>query len=253
MPTSNLPDAVRLAVIGGSGFYRLGLAQQAASHQVATPYGTVDVSEELTSAGRVLFLPRHGSGHTIAPHHINYRANVWALHALGARTVIAINAVGGITPGMTAGRFVIPDQLIDYSWGRAHTFFDDNHDFSHHVDFTQPFDAALSQLLARSARACDVEFRHGGVYGCTQGPRLETAAEIRRMQRDGCDIVGMTGMPEAALAREIGVRYAMLALVVNRAAGVGDVPVTIEAMREVLIQGADTIRGIVARCLNAVP
>jgi 5'-methylthioinosine phosphorylase len=252
MPTSSQPDAVRLAVIGGSGFYQLGLGHPAPPHPVATPYGTVEISEELTTAGRVLFVARHGSSHTIAPHRINYRANVWALHALGARSVIAINAVGGITPGMTAGRFVIPDQLIDYSWGRAHTFFEEGHDLAHHVDFTHPYDASLSQLLARSANASGVEFRHGGVYGCTQGPRLETAAEIRRMQRDGCDIVGMTGMPEAALAREIGLRYAMLALVVNRAAGVGDVPVTVAAMREVLLQGADSIRNILSRFLDAL-
>lgn len=253
MPTSSLPEAARLAVIGGSGFYQLGLGPQTAVHRVATPYGGVEVSEEPTSAGRVLFLPRHGSGHTIAPHRINYRANVWALHSLAAPAVIAINAVGGITPGMIAGRFVVPDQLIDYSWGREHTFFDGSHDLNHHVDFTHPFDAALSQLLARSATACNVEFRHGGVYGCTQGPRLETAAEIRRMQRDGCDIVGMTGMPEAGLAREMGLRYAMLALVVNRAAGVGDGVVTIEAMREVLLQGGDTIRRILSQFLAELP
>ena len=253
MPTSSLPEPVRLAVIGGSGFYTLGLGQPVAVHHVTTPYGAVEVTEEHTNAGRVLFLPRHGSGHTIAPHRINYRANVWALHALGAGAIIAINSVGGITPGMTAGRFVIPDQLIDYSWGRAHTFFDENHDISRHVDFTHPYDGVLSQLLARSAKACDVEFRHGGVYGCTQGPRLESAAEISRMQRDGCDIVGMTGMPEAGLAREVGLRYAMLALVVNRAAGVGDGPVSIDAMQKVLSQGGDTIRRILAGFVAAMP
>ncbi len=253
MPTSSQPDTVRLAVVGGSGFYQLGLGKPASPHQVATPYGAVEINEELLGAGSVLFLPRHGSSHSIAPHRINYRANVWALHALGARAVIAINAVGGITPGMTAGRFVIPDQQIDYSWGRAHTFFDGNHDFSHHIDFTQPYDATLSQGLARSMKACGVDFHQGGVYGCTQGPRLETAAEIRRMQQDGCDIVGMTGMPEAALAREIGLRYAMLALVVNRAAGVGDTPVTVAAMREVLEQGAGGIRSILSRFVAALP
>ncbi|MEI7949741.1 MAG: S-methyl-5'-thioinosine phosphorylase [Gammaproteobacteria bacterium] len=250
MPTSNQPEVLRLAVIGGSGLYRLGLGPVIATHQIATPWAAqpVCVIEEQTAAGNVLFLPRHGEHHTLAPHRINYRANVGALQTLGATHVIAINAVGGISPGMIPGRLVLPDQVIDYSYGRDHTFFTEQHSLAHHIDFTNPFDLQLRERLAASIKLARMEYRIGGVYGCTQGPRLETAAEIRRLYRDGCDIVGMTGMPEAALARELGLRYAMLALVVNRAAGMGVGDITLDDIKAVLQQGVDGIRVVLGHC-----
>jgi 5'-methylthioinosine phosphorylase len=241
-----------LAIIGGSGLYQLGLGDVVATHRVSTPYQEppVEVAEERVGDNHVLFLPRHGQQHTLAPHQINYRANVWALKQLGATDVVAVNAVGGITAGMTAGRLAIPNQLIDYTWGREHTFCTGDHSLDRHVDFTNPYDAALQQRLSRSAKRLGVDFAQGVVYGCTQGPRLETAAEIRRLQRDGCDVVGMTGMPEAGLARELGLRYACLALVVNRAAGVGDGAVSIDDMRIVLRDGARTVRDVLQHLIR---
>lgn len=241
------------AVIGGSGLYSLGLGSVVATRLIDTPYSAqpVEVTEELVDGRRVLFLPRHGKHHTLAPHQINYRANVWALQQAGADSIIAVNAVGGITVGMTAGRLVIPSQLIDYSWGREHTFCTGDHSLDRHVDFTNPYDAGLAQQLARGAKHIGADFALGGVYACTQGPRLETAAEIRRLHRDGCDIVGMTGMPEAGLARELGLRYACLALVVNRAAGVGDGIVSIEEMRQVLQSGTGVLRDVLRLALQS--
>ncbi|HTR01067.1 MAG TPA: S-methyl-5'-thioinosine phosphorylase [Candidatus Acidoferrum sp.] len=248
MPTSSRPDAGKLAVIGGSGLYQLGVGELTTTHQVTTPFASepVEVEQEQLAGGAVLFMPRHGKQHRIAPHRINYRANLWALQQLGVDRIIAVNAVGGISPGLIAGRIVIPDQLIDYTWGREHTFFDTVQGLDSHVDFTTPYDSELSQLLARCCKRADVEYRAGGAYGCTQGPRLETAAEIERMARDGCDIVGMTAMPEAALARELGLRYASLALVVNRAAGRGDGSITQAAINAVLQQGIQTLRQVLA-------
>jgi 5'-methylthioinosine phosphorylase len=210
-------------IIGGTGLMTLEGLQLERRQTVGTPWG--EPSAPLLHgrfAGRpVVFLPRHGSAHTIAPHEVNYRANIWALREAGVRQVIAVNAVGGIGARFAPGTLAIPDQLIDYSWGRAQTFSAGKGEPLQHIDFTEPYTAGLrARLLAAAARA-GIDAHDGGVYGVTQGPRLETAAEIDRMARDGCDLVGMTGMPEAGLAREIGLEYACCAVVVNRAAGRG--------------------------------
>lgn len=186
---------------------------------VKTPFG--DTSSPLlaaTIAGRpVLCVARHGSRHTIAPQDVNYRANVWALHAAGVRWCIGINVVGAIVPGFVPGELAVPDQLIDYTAGRAATFVGAGSAVEH-TEFTEPFDPILRGRIAAAIAACGYASRHG-VYGVTQGPRLETAAEIDRLERDGCAMVGMTAMPEAVLAREIGMSYAICAAAVNYAAG----------------------------------
>lgn len=216
-----------LAVIGGSGITGLPGFIPVAEHRPETRWGRASAAiREVRHGDRALmFLPRHGEGRSIAPHDINYRANIAALKAVGAECVVAVSSVGGITPAMAAGTLAVPDQIIDYTWGRAHTFFESAqtpHEVeasTMHIDFTEPFDAGLrSRLVAAAARA-GVEVVPRGCYGATQGPRLETAAEIRRLERDGCDVVGMTGMPEAALAREAGLAYAQIAVVANRAPG----------------------------------
>ncbi|ROO30385.1 5'-methylthioadenosine phosphorylase [Salinisphaera orenii MK-B5] len=212
-----------IGVIGGTALAELTALEAAGNPAPAsTPYGPS--SGPLVCgrfAGRdTCFVMRHGPGHRLAPHRINYRANIRALADAGCRQVIAVAAVGGITPAMRAGRIVVPDQIIDYSWGRAHSFHDDPAGGSlDHIDFTEPYDSALRTAILETARRLDLAPADGGVHGVTQGPRLETAAEIDRMERDGCDIVGMTGMPEAALAREAGLDYACCAVVVNKAAG----------------------------------
>jgi len=170
---------------------------------------------------KVVFLQRHGPGQTIPPHEVNYRANIWALHAQKAKNVVAIAAVGGIRRDLGPGAFAVPDQIIDYTHGRASTFYTRGRGPVTHIDFTRPYCEAMRQRLLRAARAAGVAVAAEGTYAATQGPRLETAAEIGRLERDGAHLVGMTGMPEAALARELGLCYAALAIVVNHAAGRG--------------------------------
>ncbi|HET8697707.1 MAG TPA: S-methyl-5'-thioinosine phosphorylase [Gammaproteobacteria bacterium] len=216
-----------LGLIVGSGFDALGLEVVARS-PTKTPYGepsspvlTVRIGER-----RIACIARHGERHAIAPHEINYRANLWALHERGVRTCIGVNAVGAIAAGFGPGDLAVPDQLIDYTYGRAATFGGEGagRDASAqsmavvHVEFTEPFDRALRGRLAAAVAACGYGAR-GGTYGVTQGPRLETAAEINRLERDGCAMVGMTAMPEAVLARELGWAYAICAVAVNYAAG----------------------------------
>ena len=216
----------RLAVLGGSGLEALeGLEAQRRLSGRTTPYGKASAETLLGRWGarEVLFLPRHGSGRRLPPHRINYRANLWLLREQGAAWVVAINAVGGIDAAMGPGCLVIPDQIIDYSWGREHSFHEGkNRDpGTMHVDFTWPYDEPLRQALGQAAAAAGVPVKAGGVYGATQGPRLESAAEIRRLRQDGCHLVGMTGMPEAGLARELALPYACFAVVSNWAAGLG--------------------------------
>ncbi len=213
-----------LAIIGGSGLANLENMEPLGQRIVRTPFG--EPSGVLTfgrlGCQEVVFIARHGYGHTIAPHRINYRANLWALKTVGVTEVIAVASVGGITAPYQPGSLVVPHQIIDYTWGRVNTFFDGPEDRVVHIDFTHPFSAELRQRLLTAAAACNEIVIDGAVYACTQGPRLETAAEINRLERDGADIVGMTLMPEAVLAREIGLSYAALNVVANHAAGRGD-------------------------------
>lgn len=212
-----------LGIIGGTGLATLAGLSIERSEPVATPWGapSAPLLHGRFAGGPVVFLARHGSGHTIAPHAVNYRANIWALRESGVERIIAINAVGGIGAAFAPGTLAVPDQIIDYSWGRVHSFYDEPGEALQHVDFTEPYSRALREVLLAAAARANLPVRDGGVYAVTQGPRLETAAEIDRLARDGCDIVGMTGMPEAGLARELGLAYACCAVVVNRAAGRG--------------------------------
>jgi len=214
----------KLAIIGGSGLDSLS-ELEATHHEAArTPWGEPSGPIVHGSLGDtpVAFLARHGQNHTIAPHKVNYRANLWALKEAGAERIVAVAAVGGIDPRYSDRRIAIPDQIIDYTWSRGHTFFGDDPDRVVHVDFTEPYCPELRGLLVRAARDAGIDVLEGGTYGVTQGPRFETAAEIERMARDGCHMVGMTGMPEAALARELALPYAHCAVIVNPAAGRGD-------------------------------
>jgi 5'-deoxy-5'-methylthioadenosine phosphorylase len=218
-----------------------------------TPYADEPISISLfrVADSSVAFLPRHGEGHKLVPHKINYRANIWALKELNVTEIIAVNAVGGIHEKLGPSCFAVPDQIIDYTWGREGTYFENNLEAVTHIDFTYPFDESLRRRLISSV--CEIKaqakpdfgFLDLGVYGCTQGPRLETAAEIRKLQQDGCDLVGMTAMPEAALARELNIAYAMLALSVNWGAGLSAGEISMDEIHKVLDEGM----GIVARVL----
>ncbi|MDH2916082.1 MAG: S-methyl-5'-thioinosine phosphorylase [Gallionella sp.] len=212
-----------LAIIGGTGLNQLGNLKITHRQVMRTPYG--EPSGPMTfgtiNEHEVMFIARHGYGHTIPPHMVNYRANLWALRDQGAKRVIAVASVGGIRADLIPGTLVVPDQLIDYTQGRAFTFFDGREQSVTHVDFTLPYTESLRQKLIEAAQRAGDACLSGGVYAVTQGPRLETAAEIDRYERDGADMVGMTGMPEAALARELGLEYAAITVVVNYAAGRG--------------------------------
>ncbi len=213
-----------LAIIGGTGLDQLGNLKITHRQVIRTPYG--EPSGALTfgtiNQHEVMFLARHGYGHTIPPHEVNYRANLWALYQQGAKRVIAVASVGGIRPDLIPGEVVVPDQIVDYTYGRPFTYFDGRELPVTHIDFTNPYTSELRQQILAAASAANVKCLDGGVYAAVQGPRLETAAEINRMERDGADMVGMTGMPEASLARELGLSYAAIAVVVNYAAGRGN-------------------------------
>lgn len=209
-----------IGLIAGSGMQ--DWHQHSVEHvTLNTPWG-----EPSSALERIVFdqvtvvqIARHGRPHRIPPHRVNYRANLWALRELGAEDIIAVNTVGGLTENMGPGTLLVPDQIIDYTWGRAQSYWDSADDEPLHVDFTTPYSDVLRQRLLAAAAAEAVPMHNGGVYAATQGPRLETAAEVRRLLRDGGHVVGMTGMPEAALARELGVNFAAIGVVVNWAAG----------------------------------
>ncbi len=214
-----------IALIIGSGFE--SLAGDDAGRVVDTRFGSPSAPvHELTLEGCPLMsIARHGDNHTIPPHAINYRANLVALHELGARSVVALNTVGVVSDVRDSGQLAVPDQVIDRTWGRAHTIYDGSDGVVEHIEFTEPFTSRLRRQLLEAARTADIDCYDGGVYAATQGPRLESAAEIDCLERDGADYVGMTAMPEAAIARELGLDYACIAMIVNRAAGRGDKPI----------------------------
>jgi 5'-methylthioinosine phosphorylase len=246
---------MKVGIIGGSGF---------------DDFGELNVLDRLTPTTRwgepssplicgvfgnteVVFIARHGETHGIPPHRVNYRANIAALKDQQVSAIYAVNVVGGINREMCPGDVVIPDQIIDYTWGREHTYSegpssdglpspDSPSVLLQHVDFTNPYDTTLKDKLLQQAIHLGLHVHAGGVYGATQGPRLETAAEIARMERDGCDIVGMTGMPEAALARELNIPYACLALVVNLAAGLGDGDISMDQIQQTIDSRMTDIR-----------
>lgn len=211
----------KLAIIGGTGLTQLNGLIITKRETLTTPYGlpSADFITGEYNQKEVIFLARHGNPHTIAPHKINYRANIWGLKHLGVENIIAVAAVGGITPEMAPAHIAIPDQIIDYSHSRLHTFFEDENYPVTHIDFTYPYNRALRAALIIAAKNAEINISPIGTYGCTQGPRLETAAEIKRMEKDGCDLVGMTGMPEASLSKELEMNYAAISVIANWAAG----------------------------------
>ncbi len=244
---------MKIGIIGGSGLDSIGNLVALHQKSVTTTYGeaSAPVSFAKLAESEVIFLPRHGTTHSIPPHKINYRANISALHQLGVTHIISIAAVGGITEAMAPVKLVFPDQIIDYTYAREHTFFDGTDNKVEHIDFSYPYDAGLRDALAQSATALQLAHETTACYAATQGPRLETAAEIARMEKDGCDIVGMTGMPEAVLARELGIAYAHCAFVVNWAAGKGDGSVV--SMAEIernLVSGSEQVCNLLSTVLH---
>jgi 5'-deoxy-5'-methylthioadenosine phosphorylase len=242
----------KLAIIGGTGLSKMDKLTVVCKHNVATPFGatSAEIIEAKLGNETVFFLPRHGESHTIAPHKINYRANLWALHSLGITSVIAVAAVGGISANAEPETLDCPDQVIDYTYGREQSFFSDDFLAEHHIDFTHPYSESLRQQVLGAARQIGLSMIDNGVYGATQGPRLETAAEIKRMARDGCTLVGMTGMPEAALARELGLDYACCALVVNWAAGLSKQDSILSEIEQAIASGMVSVEKLLTQLIE---
>lgn len=235
-----------LGIIAGTGFAELpGFEETGISH-VDTAWGVPSSPLRMgkMNSTDVIFLSRHGKPHRIPPHRVNYRANIQALVGAGVTDVLAIAAVGGISEFAPPAGIVIPDQMIDYTWGRSSTFFEDDLSEVTHIDFTSPFCDRMRDVLVMAARASGIEFHDGGVYACTQGPRLETAAEIQRLARDGNDVVGMTAMPEAALAREAGLCYASINIVANWGAGLGADEITLDDIHAALNEGMGKVAAL---------
>ena len=227
----------KFAIIGGSAVPHFKKMQIIREETVLTPFGETSAPLLYGKFANqdFVFLDRHGQTRTTPPHKINYRANMWALQQAGVAHVIGISIVGGIRSDMTPGHFAFPDQLIDYTYNRPSTFFDEDFNFSRHIDFTYPYCPKLHGLMVDSAQELNLDFSDDATYGVTQGPRFETVAEINRLERDGCDIVGMTAMPEAALARELDMNYASIAIVGTKAAGRSDgFNVDIKKIKEVV-------------------
>lgn len=248
-----------LAIIGGTGLSELECFERSAVDSIKTPFARskVKVARFLSDGKEFFFLPRHGPKHQIPPHKINYRANIWALAELGVSQIVAVSAVGGIHGNLFPGAFAVPDQLIDYSYGRDSTFFENKLKEVSHIDFTYPYTEKLRQNILLAANAASKRLKlhpklmHGGTYACTQGPRLETAAEVRKLMRDGCDMVGMTGMPEAVLARELKLEYANLALSVNWAAGLSEEAITLDEIHGVLENGLGFVTAVLAGVIES--
>ncbi len=239
----------QLAIIGGSGFTKMESLKITRREFVNTPYGepSSPLIHGCFDGLDIVFLPRHGAGHTIPPHKINYRANIWALNHIGVDYVIGMATVGGIREDMAPETIVIPDQIIDYTWSRGNTFFENDLSEVTHIDFTEPYCQELRLALINAAIDAGLDIIKDGTYGATQGPRLETAMEIKRMQGDGCDLVGMTGMPEAALARELDLCYAHCSVVANWAAGKSGDPITMDSIVEHMENGMKKVYALLQK------
>jgi len=238
-----------LAIIGGTGFNEFARLKDKRGSTVATEFGSAYIEKGILEGSSLegmplLFLPRHGNPPRFPPHTINYQANIKALQLSGADEIIAVTAVGSVDPGLKVGELIVPDQIIDYTYGRKHTFFDEE---IHHIDFSYPFAAPIREkLVSALGQVPDCPHQTTGVYGCTQGPRLESAAEIRKLATDGCTIVGMTAMPEAALARELDIAYAQLSYVVNPGAGINDQAIDIGGITAALELGMKRVVATIA-------
>lgn len=245
--------AIRLAIIGGTGVYDPRILANIREEAVKTPHGEARVRIGTYGGEEVAFLARHGSKHSVPPHLINYRANIWALKMLGVERVIATTAVGSLNEQMKPGDFVLTDQFIDFTKGRQSTFFDGGEQGVVHTDFTEPYCPEIRPVLADAARQARISAHNGGVYVCTEGPRFETPAEIRMFAKLGGDLVGMTNVPEVVLAREAGICYATVSMVTNFGAGISPTALTHEEVLEVMAANAENLKKLVMNTLGAIP
>ncbi len=244
----------KLAIIGGTGLASIEDLKITKKEVVQSPFGSpsgILQTGELFGT-EVLFLPRHGASHTIPPHKINYRANLWVLKQAGVDTIIAVNAVGGIDSDLEHGEVIIPDQIIDYTTSRTNTFFEEGLKEVVHVDFSEPYCNDLREKIISICVKQSITFKDKGTYAATEGPRLESAQEVNRLERDGCSIIGMTGMPEAALARELDICYACIAVVANHAAGRSAEAITMDMITKNLNAGIKTVRKVLSKVIPVI-
>jgi 5'-methylthioinosine phosphorylase len=243
-----------IGIIGGTGLQSIAGINVLSEYETNNEFGAPSSKLSILNINGIdtIFLARHGKPHHIPPHKVNYRANIYALNEYGVKNIISVNAVGGITSNMSPGAIVLPDQIIDYTWSRQHTFYDDNPDTVVHVDFTNPYSNLLRNNVIKAAEQTGVDLIPVCTYGATQGPRLETAAEIKRLESDGCDVVGMTGMPEAALARELEIDYVSISLVVNWAAGKTDEIITMESIQTYIDTGMAKISTLIKEVVKNI-
>jgi len=245
--------SVRLAIIGGTGVYDPRILSDIRTEEVLTPYGDVTMKVGTYAGQEVAFLPRHGAKHSVPPHLINYRANIWALRALGVQRVIATTAVGSLNPDMKPGDFVLADQFLDFTKGRASTFFDGGEAGVVHTDFTEPYCPELRGILREAAGELGITAHNGGTYVCTEGPRFESAAEIRMFAKLGGDLVGMTNVPEVVLAREAGLCYSTISMVTNFGAGISKTALTHEEVLEVMAENSEKLKSLIMKALTRIP
>lgn len=242
-------STISFAIIGGSGFYQPGMLESPRTEEIETPYGKTSVIIGSLSGKEVAFLARHGVGHSLLPHQLNYRANIWGLHSLGVKHILATSAVGGIAPHLAPGSIVIIDQFIDFTKQRPLTFFEDGDIHRAHVDVSYPYCKQLRDLIQQAADKFKIPIHIGGCYVCAEGPRYETAAEIKMYQMLGGDVVGMTGVPEVVLARELGICFANISTITNWAAGISPTSLTHAEVVEVMNQNQEKLRKLITECL----
>lgn len=242
-----------LAIVGGTGVYNPEILIDIRNETVATPYGNVELKIGCYKGKEVAFLARHGWSHSVPPHKVNYRANIWALREIGAVRVIATSAVGSLRREMQPGDFVVLDQFLDFTKSREGTFFEGGEKGFEHLDYTEPYCSEMRQLLISSARALGYRCHERGCYVCTEGPRFETAAEIRAFAMLGGDVVGMTNVPEVVLAREAGLCYGVVAMVTNYAAGISPSPLTHKEVVEVMEQNSRRLGALLMRAIDTLP
>ncbi|ACI18977.1 S-methyl-5'-thioadenosine phosphorylase [Dictyoglomus thermophilum] len=243
---------MRIAIIGGTGVYDPKFLENPEEIKVSTPYGEVKLLKGIYQGEEVGFLARHGSGHTVPPHRINYKANMWALKSLGVERILSTTAVGSLKLNLAPGDLVILDQFIDFTKGRIHTFYDGDDDKVVHIDFTTPYCPELRSILYETSKELGIKVHPFGTYICTEGPRFETPAEIKMYSFFG-DVVGMTKVPEVVLARELEMCYASVSIVTNYAAGISQAPLTYSEVLEVMAQNIEKVRKLFAMVIPRIP
>lgn len=244
---------MRIAIIGGSGVYNPDILKEIREEKVTTPYGTAVIKSGTYQGEEIVFMPRHGEKHTVPPHKVNYRANIWALKKLGVERVLATAAVGSTNPEFKAGEFVIVDDFLDFTKTRVYTFFEGGDMGVVHTDFTTPYCPELRQVLLATATGLGIKAHDGGVYACTEGPRFETPAEIRMIRQLGGDLVGMTNVPEVILAHEAGLCYSLIAMVTNMAAGISTTPLSHEEVLDIMDQNGKNLRDLIMQAIPRIP